>query len=363
MIFRAKTKATLGVALLSLLALILAACGDPTVTTAPAAAPTTIKATAATASTIVAPTTGASSTSAAPAKKLKVVTTVAPLTNIVQNVGGVRIDVHGIIPDGTDSHTFEPAPSDSKFMADADLIIVNGLHLEDPTLKLANSAKKPNTPILYLGDNTITEQDWLFDFSFPKDKGDPNPHLWMNPKYAMNYAKVTRDQLVKIDPEGKTYYDKNLELYMAQLQSLYDGIKTAAQTVPADQRRLLTYHDSWAYWAREYNWQVLGAIQPSDFKEPSAKEVADLITQIKKEKVKAIFGSEVFPSPILEQIAKESGAKFIDQLRDDEPPGKAGDPQHSYVGMLLEDMKIMFEALGGNVDALKNVAPNDTYQK
>ncbi len=338
---RAKLRLLSALPLIALLGLILSACGDPTNT------PVAAKATS----------------GATDSKKLKVVTTVAPLTNIVLNVGGNRIDLHGIIPDGTDSHTFEPAPSDSKYMSEADLIIVNGLHLEDPTLRLANSAKKPKTQILQLGDNTITEKDWLFDFSFPKDKGDPNPHLWMNPKYAMNYAKVTRDKLVEIDPSGKDYYDKNLSTYMTQLQALYDGIKTASQTVPADQRRLLTYHDSWAYWAREYNWQVIGAIQPSDFKEPSAKEVGDLITQIKQEKVKAIFGSEVFPSPILEQIAKEGGAKFIDQLRDDEPPGEANSPQHTYVGMLLEDMKIMLVTLGGNVDALKNVTPDNTYQK
>ena len=296
-------------------------------------------------------------------KKLKVVTTVAPITNIVLNVGGNRIDVHGLIPDGVDSHTFEPAPSDSKYMAEADLIIVNGLHLEDPTLKLANSAKKAKTSILLLGENTITEQDWLFDFSFPKDKGDPNPHLWMNPKYAMNYAKLAYAELVKLDPAGKEYYDKNLSAFTDRVQALYDGIKKASETVPADQRRLLTYHDSWAYWAREFGWTVIGAIQPSDFKEPSAKEVADLITQIKKEKVKAIFGSEVFPSPILEQIAKESGAKYENKLRDDEPPGEIGSVKHTYVGMLLEDMQIMFEALGGNVNALKNVAPDNTYQK
>jgi len=333
------------------LSLLLVACGDNTVTTAATTIAATVKPGVTT------------STAGQTVKKFKVVTTVAPLTNIVLNIGGNRIDLHGIIPDGTDSHTFEPAPSDSRYMSEADLIIVNGLHLEDPTLKLANSAKKPATQIIMLGDNTITEKDWLFDFSFPKDKGDPNPHLWMNPKYAMNYAKVTYNALVQLDPAGKDYYEKNLSSFTTKVQALYDGIITAAQTVPADQRRLLTYHDSWAYWAREFKWEVLGAIQPSDFKEPSAKEVGDLIDQIKKLKVKAIFGSEVFPSPTLEQIAKESGAKFIDQLRDDEPPGAQGSPEHTYVGMLLEDMKIMFEALGGNVDALKSVTPDDTYTK
>jgi manganese/iron transport system substrate-binding protein len=296
-------------------------------------------------------------------KKLKVVTTVAPLTNIVLNIGGNRIDLKGIVPDGMDSHTFEPAPSDSKFFADADLIIVNGLRLEEPTLKLAEASKKKNTTILKLGDNTLTEKDWIFDFSFPKDKGDPNPHVWMSAKYVQNFGKLVHSELVKLDSAGKDYYDKNLAAFNSRIQILDEAMRTAANTVPAEQRRLLTYHDSWAYWARDYGWTVLGAIQPANFSEPSSKEVAEIIDQIKKEKIKAIFGSEVFPSPILEQISKESGAKYIDELSDDELPGQPTAPEHTYYGMMLKNMRIMIPALGGNIDAFKNFAVENTYQK
>ena len=87
-----------------------------------------------------------------------------------------------------------------------------------------------------------------------------------------------------------------------------------------------------------------------------------LIDQIKAEHVPAVFGSEVFPSTVLEQIAKEAGAQYIDQLRDDDPPGKPGDPEHTYVGMMLENMQLMIPALGGNVDALAGIEPWDTYQ-
>jgi ABC-type Zn uptake system ZnuABC Zn-binding protein ZnuA len=296
-------------------------------------------------------------------KKLKVVTTVAPITNIALNIGGTRLDLKGIVPDGTDSHTFEPAPSDSKFFAEADLIIINGLRLEEPTLKLAEASKKKTTNILKLGDNTLTEKDWVFDFSFPKDKGDPNPHTWMSAKYVLNYGKLIHAELVKLDSAGKDYYDKNLAAFTTRIQALDEAMRTAAATVPAEQRRLLTYHDSWAYWARDYGWTVLGAIQPANFSEPSSREVAEIIEQIKKEKVPAIFGSEVFPSPVLEQIAKESGAKYIDALSDDELPGAATAPEHSYYGMMLKNMRTMLPALGGNVDALKNVPVENTYQK
>ena len=116
--------------------------------------------------------------------RLKVVSTVAPITNIVQNVGGSRIDLEGIIPPGVDSHTFEPAPGDARKLAGADLIVVNGLALEGTTIELAEANMKPGARILELGPNTITRDQWMFDFSFPEEHGDPNPHVWMNPLYA-----------------------------------------------------------------------------------------------------------------------------------------------------------------------------------
>ena len=97
---------------------------------------------------------------------------------------------------------------------------------------------------------------------------------------------------------------------------------------------------------------VIGAIQPSGFSEPSARDVAELIDQLRELEVPAIFGSEVFPSPVMEQIAKEGGATFIDQLRDDDLPGEPGDARHSYLGLMLTNMEIMIVALGGNVQAL-----------
>jgi ABC-type Zn uptake system ZnuABC Zn-binding protein ZnuA len=124
---------------------------------------------------------------------------------------------------------------------------------------------------------------------------------------------------------------------------------------------LLTYHDSWAYFAEHYGMTVIGAIQPSDFSEPSPREVAGLIDQIREEQVPAIFGSEVFPSSVLEQIAAESGATYIAELRDDEPPGEPGAPEHTYIGMMLKDMDLMIPALGGTVDALAGIEAFDTH--
>jgi manganese/iron transport system substrate-binding protein len=294
--------------------------------------------------------------------KLDVATTVAPISSIVRNIGGDRIRLRGIIPDATNSHTFEPSPSDARTLAEADLIIVNGLHLEQPTLQMAEASKSSSARILSLGDNTLSADQWLFDFSFPASAGDPNPHLWMDVRYAERYAALIRDWLATADPPNRAAYDANLVAYTARLEQLDGMIRRAVSTVPEGNRKLLTYHDSWAYWAREYGFTVIGAVQASDFSDPTPREVGALIDQIKAEGVPAVFGSEVFPSPVLEQIARESGARFIDALRDDEPPSLPTDPGHSYLGMLENDMETMIGALGGDPTLFDSLAVTDTWQ-
>jgi manganese/iron transport system substrate-binding protein len=291
--------------------------------------------------------------------KPKVLTTVSPLTDIVHNIGGSLIELHGLIPEGTDSHTFEPAPSDVRFMAEADLIILNGLHLETPVERLAAANKKPAARILKLGDNTITQKDWVFDFSFPHEKGDPNPHLWLNVAYAMRYAELVRDALMQLDPANKQIYEQKAKRYLARLSRLDEAIRAAMRTIPAKNRKLVTYHDSFAYFCPRYGCTVIGAIQPSDFSEPAPRDVAALIDQLKAERVPAIFGSEVFPSKVLNQIGKEAGVKFISTLRDDDLPGPPGSSEHTYIGMMIQDVRTIVRSLGGNDNALKGIDAAD----
>ncbi|MEX1253485.1 MAG: metal ABC transporter substrate-binding protein [Dehalococcoidia bacterium] len=293
---------------------------------------------------------------------LRIVTTVSPITSIAENIGGTMIDVEGIIPEGVNSHTYEPAPSVAALLSDADLIVVNGLDLEDPTVALAESSKQADTAILMLGNETITEGEYQYDFSFPEADGHPNPHLWPNPLYGLKYAELIRDKLVELDPDNADYYDANLEAFRTQIEDIDQRMMDAVQTVPEANRKLLTYHDSWAYWAPRYGFVVIGAVQPSDFSEPSAQEVADLIDQVQEEQVPAVFGSEVFPSDVLETIAEEGGAEFIDDLRDDDLPGAPGDANHTYVGLLLQNMEIMMPALGGNADAFEGYDPTVVFE-
>ncbi len=285
---------------------------------------------------------------------LHVVTTVSPITNIIYNIGGSHIALTGIIPEGSDSHTFEPAPSTAQFFAQADVVFVNGLHLEEPTRKLAAANLKPSAEIVILGEQTITPDQYIYDFSFPKSEGNPNPHLWMNPMNALRYAEIVRDTLARRDPSNATDYSKNYEAFKTRITALDQAIMDCVNSIPENNRKLLTYHDSFAYFAPRYNMTVIGAIQPADFAEPSPREVADLILQIRQESVPAIFGSEVFPSPILDQIAKETGAKYDDSLRDDDLPGLIGEANHSYLGLMVEDVRTITKDLGGNPAPLDN---------
>src|ERR1700693_359703 len=157
-------------------------------------------------------------------KKLRVVTTVAPLTNIVRNIGGDRIDLHGLIPEGTDSHTFEPAPSDVQFIGKGDLFLLNGLHLETPSEKLIEAHKKSSSRRIRLADSTIARKDWVFDFSFPESHGDPNPHLWLSVAHVIKYSEIIRDVLVQMDPANRDAYEKNARAYLERLNKLDKAI-------------------------------------------------------------------------------------------------------------------------------------------
>ena len=293
-------------------------------------------------------------------ERLQIVTTVAPITSIVANVAGDLATVTGLVPEGTNSHTFEPPPSAAKALSRADIVFTNGLKLEEPTKDLAESNRKKGSEIVELGTMTITPEEYIYDFSFPKDEGKPNPHLWTNPPMARQYARIAADTMKRRDPTNAEAYEANYARFAARVDEFDRAMATATATVPPARRKLLTYHDAYAYFAKHYGWTVIGAIQPSSFDEPTPKEVVDLIAQVRKEQVPAIFGSEVFSSPVLAQIGREAGVRYVDVLRDDDLVGKPGDREHSWLGLMRFDFVTMVEALGGDASALKAVDVSDT---
>jgi ABC-type Zn uptake system ZnuABC Zn-binding protein ZnuA len=302
---------------------------------------------------------GSSTAAAGNGGKLSVATTVAPITSIAAQVGGDRVKITGIVPEGTNSHTFEPKPSVAELLSTADVLFINGLKLEDPTRELAEANIKHGAEIVEVGTRSIPPSQYAYDFSFPRSGGKPNPHLWTDPRYALKYAGVIRDVLVRRDSEDAGYFRSNYDRFAALVKRFDAAMRTSFATIPRPRRKLLTYHDAYAYFAPDYGWDVIGAIQVSDFEDPTPKEVVALIDQVRQAKVPAIFGSEVFPSPVLKQIGKETGVTYVDVLRDDDLPGRPGDAQHSWVGLMRFDYLTMTEAMGGDGSALKAFAPRN----
>ncbi|PKB58743.1 MAG: zinc ABC transporter substrate-binding protein [SAR202 cluster bacterium Casp-Chloro-G2] len=295
-------------------------------------------------------------------QRLRVVATVSPITNIVENIGGTRIRLEGVVPEGVNSHTFEPNPSMAKLLSQADLIVINGLFLEEPTLALAEANKQADTVILNLGDLSVTEDQWQFDFTFPESAGHPNPHLWPDPNLGLRYAELVHGQLTALDPDNAPYFDENLARFRERVIKMDQAFRTAVATVPEGNRKLLTYHDSWAYFAKQYGMEVIGAIQPSNFAQPSANDVAGLIDQLKSLGLPAVFGSEVFSSDVLEAIADEAGAQFIDEMADDDLPGKPGDPEHTYLELMRKNVAVMVPALGGDATAVEGLETGNVFE-
>jgi ABC-type Zn uptake system ZnuABC Zn-binding protein ZnuA len=293
-------------------------------------------------------------------RPLRIATTVAPITNIVANVaGGSGADVTGVVPEGVDSHTYEPSPSVAATLAEADVVFLNGLGLEQPTKELALANMRDGAVLCELGTTILPEDDYIFDVSFPRSGDDPNPHLWTNPPMAAAYAALVHDVMVRLDPDHADVYNANLAAFEQRVATLDRALREATATVPAGRRLLLTYHDAYAYFARDYGWTVVGAIQPSSFDEPTPRDVARLIDQIEARAVPAVFGSEVYPSPVLAQIAAESGARYVDDLRDDDLPGDPGDPEHSWLGLMRFDYATIVEALGGDASVLRALDVSD----
>jgi ABC-type Zn uptake system ZnuABC Zn-binding protein ZnuA len=283
--------------------------------------------------------------------RLVVVTTVAPITSIAADVIGDLADIRGVVPEGTNSHTFEPTPSVSEVLERADVVFANGLQLEEPTLALARDVAG-DAVIVELGDLIVTPDEYLYDFSFPEDEGKPNPHLWTDPLMAKGYAQYIAETMAEVDPDNAEAYEANRAAFDEIVDELDDALRTALDTVPEENRKLVTYHDAYAYWAQTYGWTVIGAIEPSDFGDPSPRAVADLIDQIRAEEIPAVFGSEVFPSPVLETIARETGAQYVADLRDDDLPGAPGDDDHSWLALMRFNYSTIVDVLGGDPTAL-----------
>jgi ABC-type Zn uptake system ZnuABC Zn-binding protein ZnuA len=246
-------------------------------------------------------------------------------------VAGNRLQVETLIPLGVDPHAYQPVPSDAAKVADCTVLILNGAGLESFLAPLLSNAS---------GQSIITASSGLTPRPDPAGEyTEGDPHFWLDPNNVIRYAENIRDGLSQADPAGATLYAANAAAYIEQLQALDAWITQQVGTLAPERRMLVTNHESLGYFAERYGFTVVGAVIPSFSTDaaPTARQMADLITQIKATGAPAIF-LEVGANPQLaEQIASETGLKVVTQLYTHSLSTLDG-PAPTYIDMLKYDV-------------------------
>ena len=265
---------------------------------------------------------------------LKVVTTTTVFADIVQNIGGDRVAVSSIIPAGVGPEDYEPKPDDAKRLSNANLIVSNGVGLDDFLDKLLASASGGTTPQLILGDGipTLTVD------------GEENPHFWLDPSLVKQYyvPKIAA-KLAELDPADKATYDANAAAYSSQLELLDTELKAKVEQIPAANRKLVTFHDAFPYFARHFGFELIGVILQNVGQEPTAAELAALVDKVKAAGVTAVFSEAQFSPKLSETLAREAGiTKVVTTLYNDSL-GPA--PADTYLGLMRWDVDEIVAAL------------------
>jgi manganese/iron transport system substrate-binding protein len=269
--------------------------------------------------------------------RITVVATTTVFADLVSNVGGDLVSVSALVPKNGDVHTFEPRPSDIRAVAQAQLLVMNGLGLDDWLERTISNASAGGTPLLKLGEGLpgVT----LLPGETPDTQ---NPHLWMDVAYAELYVNRIADSLAQVDPPHAAAYHRQAAAYNAQLQSLDAEIRARIASIPEANRRIVTFHPAFPYYARAYGITVVGTAVQAPGQEPSAQYTAQLIDEIRSEHVRAIFSEAQFPPNLVDQLSAETGVKVVANLYD----GSLGDaPVTSYIAMLRWDTQQIADAL------------------
>ena len=270
--------------------------------------------------------------------KLPVVASFSILADLVENVGGERVEVSMLVgPDG-DGHTFQPSPADAKTMAAARLVFVNGFGFEGwmPRLVEASGTKAPIIETAAgLKAQTMDEDGQTIT----------DPHVWQSVANTEHLVVAIRDGLDKADPAGKPVYDANAQAYLAKLEALESEVKTAIAAIPAERRRIITSHDAFGYFGTAYGMSFIAPQGVSTDTEASAQAVAKIIRQIRAEKIPAVFLENISDPRLIRQIADETGAKIGGTVFSDALSAKSG-PAGTYIDMMRHNIREFASALG-----------------
>jgi ABC-type Zn uptake system ZnuABC Zn-binding protein ZnuA len=293
---------------------------------------------------------GQASLSPAPAP-LNVVATTTVLADLVAQTGGPLVTVSSLVPKGGEVHTYEPSPDDAVRLADADLIVMNGLGLDHWLLDLIQTTGNTDAPLVALAENLPGVAYLAPEHA---DEPDPegsspghetetvNPHLWLNVGYAELYVDRLIEALVAADPTHAADFSATGTAYRDQLATLDTDIRALLATIPEDRRRVVSLHEAFPYLAAAYGLQIVGSVLQNPGQEPSAADIAALIDQVRAEGAAAILAEGQFPQDLVDVLAQETGVAVVRGLYSD----TLGDPPvDTYEGMMRYDAQLIADAL------------------
>lgn len=271
-----------------------------------------------------------------PGSRLTVVTTTTVFADMVRQVAGDAVEVESLVPANGDVHTFSPTPSQARLLSQAGLVVMNGLGLDD-WLDGTVADVGTKATVLKLGVD-LPEAQYISG-----DDGEAaNPHLWMDVTYAKGYAARITDALAAADPSNAATYRTNGEKYATTLDRLDAWVRGQIGSIPDANRRFVSFHDAFPYFARRYGLRIVGVAVEAPGQDPSAGYTAQLIEAIRQAHVKAVFSEAQFPPKLVDQLASETGATVVANLYDD----SIGDPPvTTYEAIIRWDVEQFVKAL------------------
>lgn len=290
--------------------------------------------------TLLAAACGPSGTRSANAGPLKVVATFSVLGDVVRVIGGEYVELRVLAGPGLDTHTFVPTAADAAALAEAGLIVENGLGFEGwlDDLYLASGSLATRT-VAATGINPIEGTG--------DEAGEPDPHIWHSAANAIVMARNINAALAAADPAHAADYQANTDTYVGELQALDEWITAQVSALPAERRKLVTTHDTFGYFAQRYGFEVLGTILPTSTEgaSPSAQALAALAEAVRAAGVPAVFAENMGASSLLNQVAAEAGVVLVATLFTD-ALGPAGSGGETYVDMMRSNVTTIVAALG-----------------
>ena len=274
--------------------------------------------------------------------RLAVVASTTVFADLVAQVGGDRVSVVALVPKGGEVHTFDPTPSDLRAVAEADLVVMNGLGLDewvrDVVADSGTSAvivelaeDLPGVAYIQEEDHDAEPGQEPSDAADEHGHGGVNPHLWLDVAYAGRYVERIVDALATADPDQEEAFRAAGATYLDTLEELDRWARETLQAVPAEDRRIVSFHEALPYLARAYGLTIVGTIVDAPGQDPSAGEIAALVDEVRASGASAVFGEVQFSPDLVETVASEAGVPVESDLYTD----SLGDPPvDTYEGMM-----------------------------